>query len=425
MMRAAVNLALLSVMLELMVSGNVLTHLEDPYVMEGGSPFWKIHPGAYLSYAAGLALGLARLLHRGRLGTAPLRQDRLILGTVCLLACVVYEVVLTGIGNPIVLIDTFLPGCMVTFVFATTRQSDLARLRRVLLVGFAVNAVLALGESAAGAHMLTPLVDGHSAFETRGEFRAVALYDHPLTGAAASVIGLLMAPCLRGNMLRLAYGMLMGAALIAFGGRVALATAALILLGQRAVPVLHSVLSRQPSALFLLTMSALAGLLFGTVGAALLVGIETRLQSHLYWDSSAQVRLAQWHLLGLLDTSEWLFGCSRGDLLQQVQILNLSLGVPVIENFWLLMFATLGLLGFPLFLSGFLGLLSWHWDGSGVRGRTILAATIMIASGSNSLARKSPLLLLAVAAVASISRVGAPRCLLEPDAAAAGGFAHV
>jgi hypothetical protein len=420
----AVNLALISVAVELVVSGNVLTHLGDPYVREGGSPFWKIHPGSYLSYAAFLAMCLAGVLRRDGLW-ASFRQDRLILATACLLTCVGYELVLTGVGNPIVLIDTFLPPCVAGFVFQVARQRDLELLRYTLMAGFAINALVALGESAAQTHMLAPLVDGHTAFETTGEFRSIALYDHPLTGSAVSVIGLLMAPCLRNGVLRIAYGMLMVAGLIAFGGRVALMTAALILVYQRAAPVWRAVLARQPSAVYRLMVSALVAVLCGAIGVALLVGVGTRLQSHFYWDSSAQVRLAQWQLLGQFDLSEWLFGCARRDLLGHVQVLNLGLGVPVIENFWLLMFASLGVLGFPLFLCGFWWLLSWYWHGSGTIGRAILAATIVIASTSNSLARKSPLLLIAVAAVVTVARSEVERQVCARRTAAAIGLARV
>jgi hypothetical protein len=424
MARISVNLAILSVAVHLLVTGTVLAQMGDPYVMEGGSPFWKIHPGSYLSYAACLAFGLGRLLDRGVPGTPPCRQDRLILGTLCLLACTVYEVALTGLGNPVVLIDTFLPACMVGFVFTVARCRDLGCLRHILLVGFAVNAFLALGESALEAHVLTPVVDGHTAFETKGEFRALALYDHPLTGAAISVIGLLMASGLRSGVIRLAYSMLMFAALIAFGGRLALATAVFALLCQQGVAVVRAILARHPSSVFLLAAGAAALAVSCAVGLALLSGLGTRLQSHFYWDSSAQVRLAQWHLLDLLDSNEWLFGCARRDLLQHVQVLNLGLGVPVIENFWLLMFASLGVLGFPLFLAGFWLLLSWHWKGAGGAGRSILAAILVIASGSNSLARKSPLLLIAVAATTSVSRAGSPRGTAAPFGTVAGWSAY-
>jgi len=79
---------------------------------------------------------------------------------------------------------------------------------------------------------------------------------------------------------------------------------------------------------------------------ALAAGWAARLQRHIFWDASAQARIAQFHLLALMSPTQLMFGCRRTDLLALIEPLRLTYGVDVIENFWLLHFATLGLFGF-------------------------------------------------------------------------------
>jgi hypothetical protein len=80
----------------------------------------------------------------------------------------------------------------------------------------------------------------------------------------------------------------------------------------------------------------------------------------------------------------------------------LDYGVEVIENFWLLMFVSLGFAGFLIFLVGFFSLLCWCWARSGLRGRVLLVAVVAVASTSNSLGRKSTLLVGLVAAISCV-----------------------
>lgn len=139
------------------------------------------------------------------------------------------------------------------------------------------------------------------------------------------------------------------------------------------------------------------------VAASLFAGLGTRIAGHLYWDDSAQVRLAQWRLLGQLDIWQLMFGTRRQDLLALLTPLWLGYGVEVIENFWLLMFVAFGLIGFPLFVGSLLSLLLWCWRRSALQGRLLVLAVMLVASTSNSLGRKSTILVCLVATVACLS----------------------
>jgi hypothetical protein len=143
---------------------------------------------------------------------------------------------------------------------------------------------------------------------------------------------------------------------------------------------------------------------FGLAGL-LLVGLELglgqRLVGHLYWDASAQVRLSQWGVIGQLTCTELLFGIRRESLIALLTPLWLTNGVEVIENFWLLMFVSLGAFGFVIFLTAICSLLLFYWQRIELRGKILLIATVIAASTSNSLGRKSCLLVVLVAAMSS------------------------
>jgi hypothetical protein len=132
------------------------------------------------------------------------------------------------------------------------------------------------------------------------------------------------------------------------------------------------------------------------------MGFGQRLTGHLYWDTSAQVRLSQWNVIAELTCTELFFGIRREELIALLTPLWLSDGVEVIENFWLLMFVSLGAIGSLFFIAGFTALLVVFWQRTHLNGRILLVSTVAAASTSNSLGHKSPLLVILVAALASL-----------------------
>jgi hypothetical protein len=136
-------------------------------------------------------------------------------------------------------------------------------------------------------------------------------------------------------------------------------------------------------------------------------GIGTRLSAHLYWDTSAQVRLSQFGILSLLTPRELLFGCGRTELLALIEPLRLSAHVGVIENFWLLALVTLGLIAYPIFVMSFVALIHRLWQLNDAPGKIMIMTFVCVASSSNSLGRKSTLLVALVACVlAATPRIG-------------------
>ncbi len=406
--RLAVVLATAAVGLELCVSANLLTWAGIPYVTDGGALPLKFHPGTdLLVAAAGAALAGGQL---GWLRRLPCTLWVFFGAVGFCLACVL---LLTGTSNMIVLLDTFLPAGLLAAVLDRARPADLRALRRVMQLLLAANAVLALAEMATQA-TLVPLYLNDAAYQPHTEdFRPTALFDHPLTGALMMMMALAIAPgrgrSTAAGLVRLAYQGLIWAGLIVFGGRMALGVCVLTAgLGQ-AWRGGRLVLARDPRAAATLVMAAagLAGcaMLFA---AALAAGMGDRLAGHLYWDDSAQVRLAQWQVLGEMDAPQLLFGTPREALLDLLNRLRLGPGVEVIENFWLLMFVSLGAIGFPAFLVALAALCRWCWQRTAPAGRALLLGALVVASSSNSLGRKSTVLVCLVAATRCAAAGGAP-----------------
>jgi hypothetical protein len=401
-MSLAVRLVLLAVAIEFCISAKLLTWAGIPYSTEGGAFPLKIHPGTYVLLFAFLAHCAAQRRPNGVFSAIIGRDKFLAVFLGSILVCLFYALLTTGRSNVIVLIDSFLPAGLLVAILRAGSERDLGALRQLMQWGVAMNAVLALGEAAAH-ESLVPLYLDHGEYrESLEEFRPTALYDHPLTGGVMTMIGFALTP--KRLCFRVPYTLLLMGSMLAFGGRVSVAAVLISWLVIAGVSLARFVLKRDQRALHLL-ISIFFIFFAGTplIAAAFYAGLGTRLAGHLYWDPSAQVRLAQWHLLGEMNSSQLIFGVERKDLLDLLNPLRLTYGVQVIENFWLLMFASLGLAGFSIFLAGFLSLLTWCWKCSGLRGRVLLVAVIIVASTSNSLGRKSTLLVGLVAAISSMS----------------------
>ena len=394
--RLAFNLALSAVLLELTISANLLTWIGVPYVSEGGTLPLKLHPGTDL-----LAVAFLILITRRGSWFSVAAEKPLLLFFSAMLACLAYSAALTGMGNLVVLLDTFVPAGLLAAILSRASAPQLLHLRRLMQLSIVGSAALGLVEGLLQVNVV-PLYLNETAYHALTEdFRPTALFDHPLTASVMTMLGLALAPI--SGIWRVPYMGLMWAALVAYGGRVAVA-AALAMTGlSYGARTARLVLRRNPSCVGQLAVAATVLCAGGVLmGLALVTGFGTRLSGHLYWDSSAQVRLAQWQLLGHLDRWQLMFGTRRSDLLALLTPLWLGPGVEVIENFWLLMFAGLGAAGFPLFVIGLAGLLTWCWRRSALDGRLLVIAVMLVASTSNSLGRKSSILVCLVKAVSCL-----------------------
>jgi len=395
--RLAIWLAVAALVVELTISSNLLTAVGSRYVSDGGWLVEKLHPGSYLA-AAAMAVRISG-------GARPLRatwsliwrETDLVVFLAAMTFCMMYSILMTGASNLVALMDSFLPAGMIGVALTGITNTDAARVRNLLRGLFLLNACIALGEAAVGLH-LVPL--DPEIREGAADFRPTALYDHPLTGSAATMLGLFLLPDpARRPLAACAYAACMFAALLVFGGRVALLLALLFMsgwylcfLGQRAAR--RRVAPAQLAPMFI-AVAAGGAVICGVLES----GLGERLVAHLYWDPSARARLDQFQILAWLDQPQWLFGTLRADTVALIEPLRLEYGIDVLENFWLLMFVSLGALCFPVFVVGMLALVRSLWRRSDAPGRMMVVALLLAASASNSLGRKSTLLVLLVACV--------------------------
>ncbi len=387
------NLAILAVGLQLCISANLLTWCGVPYMSEGGALPFKFHPGTDVLAIASLSRIAQTGLWRAWISDPVRGTYFLAIG-----ACLMLALLLSGTGNLIVLLDSFLPAGLFAVAFENASAAQYVRLRRLMQAAIAVNAMLALAEAWLHANLIPLYLNYASYVPLSADFRPTALYDHPLTGATMTMMGFALAPA--AGWPRLGYMALLGAAMLAFGGRTALAVTALGVLGWTVWHVVRLALCRDPRMTkLLLGVSCAAILALATGGALLAAGFGGRVIGHLYWDNSAQVRLAQWHILDRLEFWQIMFGTPRAEMIAQLTPLHLAAGVDVIENFWLLMFVSLGVVGFPFFLLAMASLFAWCWRRSELGGHLLLVGVLAVASTSNSLGRKSILLVELVAAV--------------------------
>jgi hypothetical protein len=342
-----------------------------------------------------LLSGLASLIDRIRHSNVRVTDWHLVSFLGGIAFCIAYALASTGEGNVVVFIDTFLSAGMLALALYNVDHERTRQLKRIVQCLMVLNACIALCELATQSHLVPVPMEGN---DQENEFRPTALYDHALTGAAATMLGLWLAPQCK-SASRWCYILLLVAALLAFGERTPLAAA---LIGLIAVVLRRygsDILARNLHARDFARLIAVAFAVVCMAAAAAYASTGTRLGAHLYWDSSAQVRLSQFGIVNSLDIPELFFGCPRALLLALIEPLRLSSRVAVIENFWLFNFVTLGLFCFPVFVFSFVSLLKWLWGLEGRKGQIMVVLFVAVTSSSNSLGRKSTLLVTLVACV--------------------------
>jgi hypothetical protein len=398
-MPLSVKLAIWAIVLNLTVSSNLLYVCGINYEAPGGNPLTKFHPGTYVMFVA-----FAIMLWDGR---RPLHNFSEVLKTggrpvffIAMMACAALTgLMANGISGTAVYVENFVPVSMFMVIFQ--RQGSPAMFRKlayIMLALFTLNVVISMIETGLHKRLIPIYLMDKLMKEADSEFRGTGLYDHPLTGAAMTMMALIMMfgmdlkPWLRGS---LAILLLIG--LISFGGRTSLATAVLCLGGwgcsTMVMRALKNELRPRDLAVSVLTVIGVPVLIFIVFTTT---GFGQRIIAHMYWDESANTRVIQWQVLSHMTVPEMLFGTTFDRVRNIVFQIGLELPFNDIENFWLLLLVDLGAIGYVFFLVGFLAFLADLWRQLPTSGRMLLIAMLMVASSSNSLGRKSNFLTIAV-----------------------------
>ena len=397
--RIAWLLLVASVILFITLSPQTLYALGIPYDAPEGAFPTKLHIGTYVLLAAWT---VALCSHGNPLGVM-LRQARqaplVHVYLACMVAMFLWVVSRSGPSGLAFVIDTL---WVPAIALLALRLHSPRRHRQMLLLMMALlllNAALALAEFSLGKRLVPVAIGNGRVFED-AFFRSSALMGHPLSNSIHT-IALLPAALLLPWRLhwRLLCMLVLGLALLAFGGRGGIAA-----LGVYALLALLQVLMRSLRGGF--GYRQVTGGLLGAVLAAAAItgvvaatGLGERIFKTLVWDNSANVRLQVWEVLEHFSGEDLWMGMSIPRIDSAAMRVGLDLRFEAIENFWLYLLLLLGVIGFTLFVVGLLCLLVHLWRISSAPMRAAIIVYLALASTANTLSSKNiSLILLTLAA---------------------------
>ena len=389
----------------LVKSATLLERLGYHYIVPGGFPWEKFHPGTLIACCA---LG-ARLLAANNVKSEARRllaSDPLIsLYLLSLVIAAAHAIVITK--NPVSgLVDTFL---LPVILMALTKDLD-PRIRRslaLLVCGFmGANACIGLAEYLTGWRLVPVVVDFRvpgpgeapdpdtnlGALAALFDWRATALLGHPLENAlmTGAIILCLASPGTRWlrPIIRFPLMGLSLLSLVAFGGRTSLvlAIAGVMLFGAVAVArhlAAGTPVSRRATAIALFALPVLGVVAWFAIAS----GFFDRLVMRFIEDSgSAEARTQMWDMFQPFTTTDILLGPDPDVMKVQQHLLGLELGI---ESFWIGLTLAYGLVVAGMLFIG-LGLVALRVAlSSGPGGTAIMVYFFVNASTSTSLSSKT------------------------------------
>ena len=253
-----------------------------------------------------------------------------------------------------------------------------------------INCIIALGEYALKIRIW------EYKYHRLSYFRSAALFNHALNNTliVVSLAPLLLMSKLMNSVLM--FGLIL-LALFAFGGRAGMAVfvfITFILLVTKSAPFWNAGVKTSSNDLILSHIL----LLFLSVGLAAtlsLTGIGDRIFKKLYIDDSAAIRFNLFLLLDQLTANEFWFGAGESLLDNIATYINTD----TIENYfvgWIFQFGIIGAV--PLFLSISM-LLSKAFFSHTIEYKLVIISFFIVSISNNSLASKTPVLLLLFAAI--------------------------
>ncbi len=397
----AFSFVMLGLFLQFTISSNLLFIVGVPYDVPGGLPIFKLHPATYLAvFALFLLLTRDGRPVRGYIRIAKTRPG-LTIFIVAMGLCVIYSIASNGITGAATFIESYMSAWALAVVLETLSDRQTSQLRRLMVLMVTANVLIGLFEATMRFHLVPVYLDGEVLPDLRGEFRANALYDHPLTAAMVTQMGVFLLLGSHARAITKTAGLaLLLVGLLAWGGRTAFVVTGLVLAAMGGLHVLRAIVRRTLG--LTLSISILAVAIATPILLFFLLtqtSVGERIAARFYFDDSAQGRALQWRLLSLIDTKEFLFGTSTVRLPQLAFVLGLQFPFEDIENPWLLAFLNLGLAGFIIYAVGLLPFIRHLWRVGSPTGRVMLVSVMLVTSTSNSLGRKSNILFLLTASI--------------------------
>ncbi len=415
-------LGFITIVLVFLLPASLLVYLKVYSDAPGDSVLTKFHPA---TYTAVLGAWFALYGNRRSGGVVGLFRERpaLAWSIVLILATTVYSVLNFGLSGIALYVETYLAAALTAVALEMGKPRQLRALGYTMVVFCLINVAISLMEGATQTHFL-PLDPGLGKNVDLGieDFRGQAFYTHPLTGALVTSMALfsLLGMRFRGWVAAAMFGAFM-VGLMSFGGRSALFTSLTTLVAAALFQMASGLATRRLNIGFLAAFIAgvfLLPVLFAILTTMTDVGM--RIMTHLYMDNSADVRIVQWRVLPLLNFHDILFGASLTRIEQLKVLVGLTGPGADIENGWLLLFLSLGVIGFPI-IAGALFLFVSHL---GKRADMpvawlVVIVTVLISATNNSLGRKTPDLIFLAAFTVALSGFGARANELDEEPAVA------
>lgn len=412
----------------------ILLQIVLPYVvleaMGVDSAKLKEHPATYLVLVCGaysLLRGFVPFQRRCR------EAPGLLLFVFAVPVLNIYSAWLTGISGAALYAESYWSAGMLALMLAPASPRQRRLLAIILITACVLNVLIGLCESLTATNWFPILIDPDNVMvsDMSTDFRANALYNHPLQASLITSMGVFLLFAMKPRVIVSGpIFALLVVGLLAFGGRTALGVT-LIVTSLTTVYLLFSgILQRN------LKLEFVVGIVVAAIVLPILIGIVVtqtsiadRIMDTLYYDGSAQTRATQLEIFQHLSLRNWLFGISHDDL----NLLKYQIGLggkeTDIENFWILMLLNLGSIGFAVFLFVFGTFLFYlgRYTNS-MYGWLLIISALVIDSGSNSLGSKSSDLFFEVAFLVAISGytdyVRSPRKVLRLSAMPSLGFAR-
>jgi hypothetical protein len=326
-------------------------------------------------------------------------------------AVTLYSVYFVGYGGSTVFVESFWSAGLLALLLEPTDARQKRLLGNILIALVVGNVFVAVYESITHAELFpisydpgaTDLSDAGNVVD---DFRAHAFYSHPLTASLATSMGIFL---LYNTRMRFIFAapvlafMLVG--LLAYGGRTALGVTALVSIAAALYLLLTGIAKKRLKVDFLLAI--VTAIIIVPIVIAIIVTqttIADRIINNLYYDDSAAVRAIQWEIFGHLSLKDWLFGITKENLNDLKYQIALGGKDTDIENFWILIFLDLGIIGFSVFVALFGGfLVHMARYANTLNGWLLVGSALVIDSSSNSLGVWSNDLFVEVAFLVAVS----------------------
>ncbi|PZX09858.1 VpsF family polysaccharide biosynthesis protein [Celeribacter halophilus] len=386
-------LFLIGLFLRLALSNGLLNQF-IPYTLPGGSIVFKIHIGTVLILTAFLLR--SKKIYFPQQFRAVGRSSYAFM--LILVYATIWLVLQFGISSVAYLVDTFFCALFGALYLLNARRVVAWSAFKMIVVFTGINSVVAIFEFITRAHFLP---DPGFRFYY---FRSYALFGHPLLNALLTgVVGIFV---LRDRSLgrwSLLYFLLATIAILSFGGRAALVMFVLVAVTSELIDFSCRFFAGRATWKHLITMQIATPVL---ISSGLFLLLETPLGERFMAmkgldDNSTGARL---HLLSIYD------GLSKSDVLLGISastkrlLIDQNSNFNTIENFWVDMALSFGLIAFSFIALGML-VFMYQVARSGSTGS--IAAGIfflLVASTNNALSIKSPALFVLVSLLLAAQR---------------------